>query len=120
MERSAPPIYPTNPSKSNFKPETHLGTHDIALSIPSADHQTHRALPLLLLSPDDLTAPQALSQTLTRIQHLHSTSPTTAIIIFLLDQPTNNQPQQTAMQSFMDLHLTYFPSPFPPPLTPAN
>ncbi|KAK3897614.1 hypothetical protein C8A05DRAFT_19657, partial [Staphylotrichum tortipilum] len=84
--------------------ETHLGgTHDIALSIPTPHSETYQPLRLLLLSSSDLTTPD----TLARIQHLHSTDPN-AMLLFLLDQTTiTTNPHQTALQSFMNLNITY-------------
>ncbi|KAK4038757.1 hypothetical protein C8A01DRAFT_47707 [Parachaetomium inaequale] len=93
--------------------EAHLGTHDIALTIPDPHtEENHDTFRLLLLSPEDLTNPR----TLPRIQHLHrlSNGRNTALLFFLESQ----NGAQPAMQPFMDLHITLHSHNCPMPIIP--
>lgn len=83
--------------------EAHLGTHDVALSIPDTLSERHRSFRLILLSAED-TEPPRFPSTLIRIQQLHNSSTGhNAAVVFLLDQDTT----QPAMHPFMDLHIQY-------------
>ncbi|KAK4136420.1 hypothetical protein BT67DRAFT_439419 [Trichocladium antarcticum] len=83
--------------------EAHLGTHDVALSIPDTLSERHHTFRLILLSAEDTEAP-GFPSTLTRIQQLHDSSTGhNAAVVFLLDQDT----AQPAMHPFMDLHIQY-------------